>query len=73
MTEAALKCEEATRGESIECWGCGRFARGCDARLPDTSFETMNRLGWGFAYGPDAGSEDGMGFWYACPEHKDPD
>jgi hypothetical protein len=50
----------------IICWGYG-----CEERLPDDTKEIMQSLGWGFMLAPDDFASGGMGYYFACPAHKE--
>lgn len=50
----------------------------CDAEVPDDSDETLAKHGWGWVMAPDPGLGEDRGgpipgYFYACPEHSDPD
>lgn len=41
-----------------------------DHTIPDTSYETMRRYGWGFGEARDHGSTSGLGMFVMCPLHR---
>lgn len=58
---------------NIPCYEGWIVPGNCDAVLPDNSFATMRRLGWGYVQRPDPARSDGDGPYYACPGHKERD
>jgi len=57
----------------IQCWPYGHDTRkgACDEEIPDDSYESIRRFGWGFVYARDDGSPTGQGPFLACPAHRD--
>ena len=57
---------------TVQCWPSGTATRSyeCDEEIPNVDDETMTRFGWGFCEAHDAGAPSGLGFFYACPNHR---
>jgi hypothetical protein len=45
----------------------------CEATIPDDRLSTLRKYNWGFVWASDAGMPSGLGQFYACQIHKDPD
>lgn len=58
--------------ERVQCWPDGHLTGhgGCEEILPDSEWETIEKFGWGWVEARDAGSESGLGMFYACPWHR---
>ena len=57
----------------ITCWGTDGIGD-CDETLKgDGDLEEMEAAGWGWLWAEDAGAASGMGYYFACPHHRQQD